>query len=129
MTTHTPALRPALLLAAAMLLVAACGQDEQPRITVMDDKTQVGVTHEYVIPSGTSQRALSGEKISIVPQELKVKVGDTIRIRNEDVYGSQVGIFHVGAGETVTMKFTTPGTLTGACDIHPSGKFTIEVEE
>ncbi len=106
-------------------LVAGCGGDDRASIEVVEGDG--AVTHEYVIPFGTAQRLEGGEKIELVPQTLKVEVGDSIRIRNEDAYGSQVGIFHVGAGETVTMKFTKPGTLTGACDVHPSGVFTIDV--
>lgn len=116
-----------LVLALVLALAAsACGSEERADIEVMDEGAGP-VTHEYVIPFGTSQRIAGGELIAIVPQNLDVNVGDTIRIRNDDAFGSQVGIFHVGAGETVTMKFTTPGTLTGACDVHPSGEFTINV--
>jgi plastocyanin len=120
----------ALVLVLALLpalVLGACGTDERADIEVMEESAGP-VTHEYVIPFGTSQRIAGGEQIAIVPQQLDVAVGDTIRIRNDDAFGSQVGIFHVGAGETVTMKFTTPGTLTGACDVHPSGEFTINVE-
>ncbi|MFZ4519138.1 MAG: cupredoxin domain-containing protein [Microthrixaceae bacterium] len=125
-----PARRPsavvvALLVGVLGLGAVGCGDD---RASIEVVKGDGAVTHEYVIPFGTAQRLEGGEKITIVPQTLNVKVGDSIRIRNDDAYGSQVGIFHVGAGETVTMKFTKPGTLTGACDVHPSGVFTIDVK-
>ena len=35
----------------------------------------------------------------------------------------------VGAGEVVSMRFTTPGTLPGACDVSPGGEFTINVAD
>lgn len=114
------------LLVAVVPLVAACGR-EGAKVEVVGGSGPV--THEYVIPFGTYKRLQGGETIELVPQTLKVKVGDSIRIRNDDAYGSQVGIFHVGAGETVTMKFKTPGRLEGECDVHPSGKFVIEVQE
>ena len=117
-----------VVVGALALVGAACGSDEQADIEVLEDGSRP-VTHEYVIPFGTAQRIEGGELIAIVPQRLDVKVGDTIRIRNDDAFGAQVGIFHVGAGETVTMRFTTPGTLTGACDVHPSGEFTIRVRD
>ena len=120
------------LLAVGMIVLAlfvpACGGGEQAEVKVVTDD-EAPVTHDYVIPFGTNNRLAGGEKIEIVPQVLDVKVGDVIRIENRDSYGSQVGIFHVGAGETVTMKFTTPGKLTGACDVHPSGEFTINVTD
>lgn len=110
------------------LFVPACGRAERAEVKVVTD-ARSPVTHDYVIPFGTNNRLAGGERIEIVPQVLDVKVGDVIRIENRDSYGSQVGIFHVGAGETVTMKFTTPGKLTGACDVHPSGEFTINVTD
>jgi hypothetical protein len=127
---HRPVAVLGVLVAAVLaLILGGCGDTGgRADIEVMDDGGDA-VTHEFVIPFGTSQRLAGGEQIAIVPQELAVNVGDTIRIRNDDAFGSQVGIFHVGAGETVTMKFTTPGTLTGACDVHPSGEFTIQVSE
>jgi len=124
---HLPSALVVLLLILGLGLVApACGKD-QAQVKVVQGATPV--THDYVIPFGTNNRLAGGEKIAIVPQVLDVKVGDVIRIENEDSYGSQVGIFHVGAGETVTMKFTTPGQLKGACDIHPSGEFIINVKD
>jgi hypothetical protein len=85
------------------------------------------VDHDYVIPAGTQDRRLRGEQIEIMPAELDVKVGESIRITNDDDAGAFVGIFYVGAGEVVSMRFTTPGTLSGACDLTPDGEFTIEV--
>lgn len=85
------------------------------------------VTHEYVIPAGTAERIAAGETVEIVPQRLEVHVGDTIRVRNDDSKASNVGIFYVEAGQTVTMRFSSPGTVKGVCDIHPSGEFIIDV--
>jgi plastocyanin len=118
-----------VLVAALVLLLAACGGGggEHAKVEVVGEESSA--THEYVIPFGTYNRLQGGERIEIVPRVLEVDVGDVIRIRNEDAYGSQVGIFHVGAGETVTMKFKTPGELKGACDVHPSGEFIIDVQD
>lgn len=113
---------PVLLAFAAVL--PSCGKDSV-KVEVVQGRTPV--THEYVIPFGTGRRLAGGEQIEIVPRVLNVKVGDTIRIRNQDAYETEVGIFHVAPGETVTMKFRTPGKLVGACDVHPSGEFIIDV--
>lgn len=119
--------RLAALVLVLVPLVVACGGDEGAKVEVVGGSDPV--THEYVIPFGTYKRLQGGERVELVPQTLRVKVGDSIRIRNDDSYGSQVGIFHVGAGETVTMRFKTPGVLEGECDVHPSGKFIIDVRE
>ena len=87
------------------------------------------VDYDYVIPAGTQDRQLNGETVEIMPPSLDVEVGERIRIRNDDEAGAFVGLFYVGAGEVVSMKFTTPGTLTGECDLTPGGEFTINVAE
>lgn len=142
--------RPLLSLLAAVIAVvlAACGTEsasvaagdggsagdgsrnaeDPPELVVVDSDAQE-YDHDYVIPFGTGRRLDGGEEIEIVPGELDVEVGETIRIVNEDVRGAAVGIFWVPAERTVAMEFTTPGTLTGECDVHPSGVFTINVTE
>lgn len=84
--------------------------------------------YDYVIPRGTAERIEGGESVEIVPRELVVRVGEAIRIVNDDVDGHVVGVFYVGAGETLTQQFTAPGELSGQCSVHPSGEFTLRVE-
>jgi len=81
----------------------------------------------YVIPPGTAGRIAAGEPIEIVPAELEVVVGDTIRIVNDDTADHIVGVFFIGAGETLTQRFQTVGELAGECSVHPSGAFTLRV--
>lgn len=132
--------RPLLRLLAVLVLLAvgggaaACGGDGggnsssgKPEMKVVDPTADPSYDYEYVIPFGTGRRLDGGEKLSIVPGVLDVKVGQRIRIRNDDVRGAAVGIFWVPAGRTVAMEFTEPGTLSGQCDVHPSGVFTINV--
>ena len=85
--------------------------------------------HDYLIPAGTAERIDAGERIDILPAELEVSVGETIRIVNDDNRGHVVGVFYVGAGETLTQTFTAPGQLTGECTVHSSGVFTLTVVE
>lgn len=98
-----------------------------PSVTAERASDREAVTHEFVIPDGTAQRVAAGEVVEIVPERLVVDVGDTVRVRNEDVEASNVGIFYVRPGETVTMRFSSPGRLEGVCDVHPSGQFVIDV--
>ncbi len=83
--------------------------------------------HDYVIPLGTADRIAGGEEVEIVPAELVVEVGDAIRIVNEDTDGHIVGVFYVGAGETLTQRFDEPAVLEGECSVHPSGSFTLRI--
>ena len=54
-------------------------------------------------------------------------VGDTIRIENQDDRGHTVGPFFVGANETLTQRFSTPGEFEGVCTVHPSGQLVLIV--
>ncbi len=127
----------ALLLSAAIAsVVAGCGHsaggadsDQVPELEVVDADATSGYDYDYVIPDGTGHRLDLGEEVEIVPAELDVEVGERIRIVNEDERGAAVGIFWVPAGRTVALEFTAPGTLSGECDIHPDGSFTINVQE
>lgn len=84
---------------------------------------------DYVIPEGTADRINRGEPVTIVPAELTVVVGDTIRIVNDDVVDHVVGVFYVRAGSTLTQQFRSAGTLAGDCSVHPSGAFSLTVLE
>ncbi len=110
----------------AVLGVVGCASgDGEVRVELRDDAA--AVVHEFVVPTGTEALLDAGGTVEVVPQVLEVRVGDSIRIRNDDVSTAQVGIFNVRAGETVTMEFTSPGELVGECDVHPSGEFRIRV--
>ena len=81
----------------------------------------------YRIPVGTADRIAAGEAVEIVPAELVVQLGDTIRIVNDDSSAHIVGVFFVGAGEPVTQQFQSVGVLEGDCSVHPSGSFSLRV--
>jgi hypothetical protein len=111
-----------------LALVVARSQDNAPRYEV----SRAGdAEHDYdfVIPQGTWERIMRKERVEILPARLEVRVGESIRIRNLDSHGVTAGIFYVGPQETVRMVFTSPGELSGMCQIHPDGKFTISVRE
>ena len=126
-------MRRLAVLFAGVALVAglvACGGDETGDAAKLEVLEAEGsVDYDFVIPPGTQDKIRAGELVEIVPQRLDVEVGESIRIRNDDDRGAFVGIFYVGAGEVVRMRFTTPGELKGACDVHPSGEFIIDVAE
>lgn len=79
------------------------------------------VTHDFVIPEGTTARLGSGAVTEIIPQPLEVWVGDRIRVRNDDSELFRLGIFNVRPGETVTMAFNTPGEMEGTIYSDQSG--------
>lgn len=117
----------ALLISVAVALTA-CGSDQQSAL-VTDDPTAVSFEYDYLIPAGTGELISAGGPVEILPAELNVRVGEVIRIINEDNEGHFVGIFFVGAGETVTQRFSAAGEFVGACSVHPSGQLTLTVQE
>lgn len=94
-------------------------------LTLADDED--AYEYDYVIPDGTGDRIDGGETVEIVPRVLEVRVGEAIRIVNDDDEGHVVGVFYVGAGETLTRRFTSPGELSGSCTVHTDGEFTVRV--
>ena len=97
-------------------------------IEVGDVNDGTGFEHDFYIPLGTADRIAAGEEVEIVPREMSVKVGESIRIVNDDDEGHVVGVFYVGAGESLTKRFESVGVLEGECSVHPSGAFTLRVE-
>ena len=116
----------ALVSVCSVGVVAGCSDDaSQPgteAVTVAD-----AATFEYVIPAGAGEALDAGTPLEILPAELQVNVGDTIRIENQDDRGHTVGPFFVGANETLTQRFSTPGEFEGVCTVHPSGQLVLIV--
>lgn len=113
---------------AAGLALSACGGDaSSTTIAIADADAATEFEHDYVIPLGTADRIAAGEPVEIVPREMTVRIGETIRIVNDDDEGHIVGVFYVGAGETLTKEFASVGVLEGECSVHPSGQFTLRV--
>lgn len=84
-------------------------------------------TYEYVIPPGAGDALAAGEPLRIVPGRFEAKVGESVRIVNEDRQGHNVGPWYVGPNETLFQKFTSPGVYEGLCTVHPSGAMILEV--
>jgi plastocyanin len=108
-------------------VLASCGSDGagQPATEAVVDAESV--TLDYVIPVGAGEALDAGTPLEILPAELEVNVGDTIRIENQDDRGHTVGPFFVGANEVLTQRFATPGEFEGVCTVHPSGQLVLIV--
>ena len=118
-----------LALAAAVSLgVVGCSGDGAagPGLT---PAAQAGeATYEYTIPLGAGEALDAGTPLEILPGELVTKVGETIRIVNEDDRGHNVGPWFIGANETLNQEFTSAGEFEGVCTVHPSGELILVVE-
>ena len=112
-----------VFLAAAL---GACGVGRNGPLLAEDPSTE-DAEYSYVIPAGTADRIRQGVSVEILPATLEVRVGESIRIVNEDDEGHFIGIFYVGPGETVTQRFASAGEFVGNCTVHPSGTLTLRV--
>ena len=118
--------RLAAALVAGLLVAAGCSSNTSQPATEAAEETGTA-TYEYVIPVGAGEALDAGTPLEILPGELEVKIGETIRIVNEDDRGHSVGPFFVGANETLTQRFSSPGEFVGVCTVHPSGEFVLVV--
>ncbi len=112
----------AVMVALLMATAVSCGDPESATPTTGSKATQTTavtttarepVTHEFVIPAGTAEKLARDEDVGIIPKRLKVRLGDKIKVRNDDSQWARLGLFDVAPGETVSMAFNTPGEMEG----------------
>lgn len=108
---------------------ALSGDDDAPGLRIGGAGDATEFDWDYFIPAGTADRINRGDDVAIVPAELTVTVGDTIRIVNDDDVDHVVGVFYVRARSTLTQRFRSAGVLEGECSVHPSGAFSLTVVE
>lgn len=114
-------------LIALALVLSGCSKDDAD--LSLDDASLEVADFNYVIPAGSGERIDAGEVLDILPQRLEAKVGQIIRISNEDDRGHLIGPFFVGAHEQLSQRFSSVGELSGECSVHPSGQFVVVVTE
>ena len=84
----------------------------------------------YVIPKGTWARRMAGEKLDILPQELRLVLGvrDILVLRNLDDVPQIFGPVLIMPGQTFSMPFRQAATYQFACSLHVSGQLNVVVE-
>lgn len=113
-----------VVLAAAALLTPSCAADDPavPRGVAVDASTRADL--EFTIPAGSSR---AGSSAPVLPSPLVLRVGQVIRIVNQDDIGYDLGTFYVGPHETITQRAAKVGSYTSACTLHPSGTITLTI--
>ena len=124
----TPRVLISMLVASALIVGSTACSSERSGALVVPESESVDVDYGYVIPSGSAERIRGGEPLALLPAELNVRVDEVIQIVNEDSEGHFIGIFYVGARETVTQRFASPGEFVGNCSVHPSGQITLRID-
>ena len=105
--------------AALVLVTAGCGATSTSDSTVQ----------EIVVPLGTMEKLERGEDVVVMPTELQFEVGDTLRIRNEDVVAQAVGPYRVLAGDEFEVTFGSPGRFEGVCPLAEGERYEIVITE
>ncbi len=111
------------------LVGAGCGGD--------DDDGGGGTTEEQPAPAAEGGAAeVSMKDIHFTPEEVTVKVGDTVSWVNDDGVGHDVtgDDFKSGepgamqTGDTFEHTFEDPGTFDYVCTVHPGMEGSVKVE-
>lgn len=84
---------------------------------------------EIVVPAGTAERLARGEEVRVMPSVLRFRVGDTLRIRNEDSVPQSVGPYQVMAGGEFSLTYGAPGRFEGICPLSEGDTYEIIVTE
>ena len=84
----------------------------------------------FEIPKGTWARRMAGNRVEILPAELRLTIGvrDILVLHNLDDVPQQFGPILLMPGQTFRMPFSMPASYQFACTAHLSGQMSIVVE-
>lgn len=90
------------------------------------------VSHDEIfeIPKGTWARRMSGDKVEILPDHIRLTLGlrDILVLRNHDDVPQIFGPTLMMPGQSFRLPFERPAEYQFACTAHASGQMTIVVE-
>jgi len=107
----------------ALILVVLAGSG----LAAVLHRPEPGVEYRYVIPHGTAERIAAREPVEVLPARIELRTQDTLVLENEDHEPFSVGGLRVGAGQTMTYRWSEPGNYGGSCELHNGGKVDIVV--
>jgi hypothetical protein len=84
---------------------------------------------EIVIPLGTQARIDAGEPVDVLSSPIRVKVGEAVRIRNDDTVDHVIGPYYLQAGAALQQTYRAPQTIEYTCFVNPDQAITLVVEE
>ena len=84
----------------------------------------------FEIPQGTWARRMAGEKIEILPDEIRLTLGarDVLLLRNLDDVPQTFGPVLIMPGQSFRLPFEVASTYSFACTAHASGKMSVVVD-
>ncbi|HYL01389.1 MAG TPA: hypothetical protein VEU78_09340 [Steroidobacteraceae bacterium] len=84
----------------------------------------------FVIPKGTWARRMSGDKVEILPDHIRLTLGirDILVLRNRDEVPQIFGPTLMMPGQSFALPFAQASEYQFVCTAHASGQMTIIVE-
>ena len=84
----------------------------------------------YAIPKGNWARRAAGEKVEVVPSEIRLTLGikDILVIKNDDVVPQMFGPVLIMPGQSFRLPFRRASSYQFLCSLHASGQLTVVVE-
>jgi hypothetical protein len=84
----------------------------------------------FEIPKGTWARRMSGDKVEILPAQIRLTLGvhDVLLLRNLDDVPQVFGPTIMMPGQSFRLPFEVASSYSFACTAHVSGQMTIVVE-
>ena len=84
----------------------------------------------FEIPDGTWARRMSGDKVEILPSEVRLVLGvhDVLLLRNLDDVPQVFGPTILMPGQSFRLPFELASSYQFACTAHASGQMTVVVE-
>jgi hypothetical protein len=84
----------------------------------------------FEIPKGTWARRMSGDKVEILPDHIRLTLGlrDVLVLRNHDDVPQIFGPTLMMPGQSFRLPFERAAEYQFACTAHASGQMTIVVE-
>jgi hypothetical protein len=84
----------------------------------------------FEIPKGTWARRMSGDKVEILPSEVRLVLGvhDVLLLRNLDDVPQVFGPTILMPGQSFRLPFELASSYQFACTAHASGQMTVVVE-
>lgn len=84
----------------------------------------------FVIPEGTWARRMSGDRVDILPQQIRLTLGlnDVLRLTNQDTVPQTFGPALLMPGQSFRLPFELASEYQFVCSAHASGQMTIIVD-
>lgn len=84
----------------------------------------------FEIPKGTWARRMAGDKVEILPAEIRLTLGvkDILVLKNLDDVPQVFGSMLMMPGQSFRLPFETAASYQFSCTAHVSGQMTIDVE-